>query len=300
MYLKRLFRSIKWLIVFPLFRQQFRNNRLNRELIREYGGENATVHALKRYKTADTLFILAAGQTINNISSKQWGEIKQHDSIGINGFAYHEHVPTYHSFELENQRSPKIIKMFRETSRKILDKIKEYKHTAIIFRQHPVIDNEIKIFIKKLNPYKNYYWNTYDTIPGQTIKDYAYYLRFYNRIGLMKKSDFFPNKGSSLSWVISMAYKLKYKHIVLCGVDLFGDHFYINPEPLNEEQYKTKVTELHLTGDKGANNRIAIQEIIKLWQNEYFIPDGAKLYSGSRFSLLSEIIPPYWEPHHFN
>lgn len=288
-------RKIKWMIIFPILRKKIRKNKLNQLLLKEFGGKNINTETLLKYKKSDTLFILASGQSINNLSSANFDIIKKHDSIGINGFAYHSFVPTFHSFELENQHMPNALKMFKETSRNIIRKIEEYRNTAIIFRQHKVIDSELKEFVKKIVYYKNMYWNVYDVIPGNTIEEYASYLRYYKQIGLLKKDDFFPNKGSSLSWVISMAYKLKYKNIILCGVDLFGDHFYKNPTPMDKNQFEEKAKTLHLTGDKSVNNRITIQEIVELWQKEYFGPEGAQLYVGSEYSLLSKIIPVYWK-----
>jgi len=293
--IRKFIRYLKWYVIFPLFKNRFRNAKLNRQLIRKYGGKNATEKILVQYKKSDTLFILAAGQTINNLNAKQWQEIKQHDSIGINGFAYHDHVPTFHSFELENQHIPQVIKMFRETSRIILDKIDEYKKTAIIFRQHPVNDHDLQEFIKRLKPYNNIYWNIHDVIPGQSIDEYQKYLKNYHKIGLLDKDDFFPNKGSSLSWVISFAYKLKYKKIIFCGVDLFGDHFYVNSSTMDDNHFKDKISSLHLTGDTRNGNRIGIQEIIDLWNREFFIPQGTKLFCGSKYSMLSEFLPVYWK-----
>jgi hypothetical protein len=248
---------------------------------------------LKKFKTSDTLFVLAGGQSINNLTDENFREIAEANSIGVNGFAHHNFVPTFHSFELENQHNPVAIGMFIRTSNNIINLKDEYKKTAIIFRQHKIKNEELEINVRQIMSYGNSYWNVFDQIPGKTLEEYKYYLKAFKKKGLFNKDDFFPNKSSSMSWVISMAYQLQYKKIIFCGVDLIGDHFYNNGAPLTKEEFEKQKSNKHLTGNLTAKYPVIIQDVIKFWNKYFFDKYNAKLYVSSKYSLLSEILSVY-------
>lgn len=291
--LKQQLRKIKWLYIYPLSRSKKNNTELNKYLRSRYGIGNVSVSKLKTYKTSDTLFILAAGQSINNIEESHFKEISKCDSIGVNGFAHHNFVPTFHSFELENQHSPIALEMFLETSKNIIRLKEEYKNTAIIFRQHKIDNKELESNVEQIMGLGHSYWNIHDQMPGKSLEEYQYYLKAFKKKGLFNEDDFFPNKSSSMSWVVSMAYQLKYKKIIFCGVDLVGDHFYKNNSPLDEAEFDRQKNKRHLTGNLTQKYPVVIQDLIKFWDNEFFRVYDAKVYVSSKYSLLSEILPVY-------
>ena len=291
--IKAQLRKFKWLIIYPKTRELWKDTDLNKFLRSNYSIGNVSVSKLKKYKTSDTLFVLAAGQSINNLTDENFREIAECNSIGVNGFAHHNFVPTFHSFELENQHSPTALKMFIETSRNIINLEDEYKKTVIIFRQHKINNEELEVNVKQIMSYGNSYWNVFDQVPGKTLEEYKYYLKAFKKKGLFNKDDFFPNKSSSLSWVISMAYQLQYKKIIFCGVDLIGDHFYNNRAPLTKEEFEKQKNNKHLTGNLTAKYPVIIQDVIKFWNKYFFEKYNAKLYVSSKYSLLSEILSVY-------
>jgi len=291
--IKHYLRRLKWEYVYPYARRFTKNNKLNKYLISKYNIENVSVTQLKKYKTCDTLFVLGAGQSINNLTDENFHEIEKYDSIGVNGFAYHNFVPKFHSFELENQHNPLALGMFIGTSNNIINLQEKYKKTAIIFRQYKIKNEELESNVKRIIGFGNAYWNVYDQMPGNSLEEYENYLKIYKKKGLFDHNDFFPNKSSSMSWVISMAYQLKYKEIVFCGVDLLGDHFYNNPEPLTMTEYNKQKNKIHLTGNRTEKYSIILQDVLKFWNNYFFQAYDAKLYVSSKFSLLSKILPVY-------
>lgn len=290
--IKKQARELKWKVFFPLFRKKFRNSVLNRELIDEYGGSNIDRDKLLSKKKSDTLFILAAGQSINNLSEKDFNIISEHDSIAINGFGCHGFIPNFYSFELEFQMNRSAPKIFIDMCKHIIKNIKKYEKTTFIFRQNRIGDKDVDDFVREILSKGNSYWNVYDTIPGKTIKEYESYLLWYKKIGLFKANDFFPNKSSSLSWIISMAYQMRYKNIVFCGVDLFGDHFYNNSKELDNRTFQENKSNLHRTGSV-TQNGVAVQDIIKIWQKHLFNDFGSNLFTSSNYSLLAEFLPVY-------
>lgn len=291
--LLKFFRKVKWLYIYPYFRNVLKDNKINEELIRKYQVKNISVSKLKKYKSSDTLFILAAGQSINNLTDSEFAEIAKADSIGINGFANHSFVPTFHSFELENQNNPIALSMFINTSNNIISKSNKYRNTAIIFRPNRISNVHLENNFKIISSWGNSYWNIYDQIPGNNIQEYKLYLENFFKKGLMEKEDFFPNKSSSLSWIVSMAYHLKYQKIIFCGVDLFGDHFYNNNAPLSKEEYNKQKDKIHLTGNSTGKYPVVVQDIIKLWKENYFKEYGAELYVSSEYSLLAKTLPVF-------
>ena len=60
-----------------------------------------------KHVTSDTVFILATGSSINGYPDSHWKTIEAHDSIGLNFFLLHDHVPTYYVMEkvLSNHRA---------------------------------------------------------------------------------------------------------------------------------------------------------------------------------------------------
>ena len=60
-----------------------------------YNRKIFTQKCLNEVKKSNTLFILGSGDSINDINNKQWEEIKQSDSLGINSWLVHKHMPTY-------------------------------------------------------------------------------------------------------------------------------------------------------------------------------------------------------------
>jgi hypothetical protein len=266
--------------------------------MREYGGKLSTYSNLIKYKKSDTLFILGSGQSINNLTSEHFNEIQSWDSIGINGFIRHEFKPTYMSFEwIACPQNQEEIDGNKDVFNILLKEYKKFDSTCFILRPSPVIYPHITNLIddqlrKVVKQFKNIYWNLFDNIFGSKFDEYANYLFWYRKIGLFNKNDFFPNKDSSLSWTIGFAHKLGYKNVVLCGIDLYGFHFYTNPNQLTEKQFKNSDNQLHLTNDSSAVP-VTVPDLVLLWKNKM----GLNISVGSEYSLLSGILPKYHYIH---
>lgn len=291
----RILKFIKWGLVYPVLRKWMnQNNLLTIKFKNEYGGELAIYDKLNKFKKSNTLFVFGSGQSINNLNENQLKEIEKYDSIGINGFLRHKFKPTFLSFEwITCPKNQEEISGNQETFRILLEQEKEFDSTCIILRPSPVvyphnfneIDQELRILTKS---FRHIYWNLFDNIVGDKINDFSRYLNWYHKIGLTKRKDFFINKDSSLSWSLGFAYKLGYEKIVLCGIDLYGFHFYDNPNKLTLDQFHNANNKLHLTNDPDYVG-ITVIDIIDFWKKRF----GSNLFIGSEFSLLHNKLPPF-------
>lgn len=191
-------------------------------------------------KTSDKLFILGSGPSINDISEKDWELIGEHDSIGFNYWFAHDFVPTYYLFQVP------YFEDMRESMLNLLNyKIKCYKDVPFIIRGSGVAKGSFDINDKRLNKIINnqvYYINEYPLSSECTIEPNKL-ISYMDALGFMtfgEISKFIPKWRSTVGLLISFAYQLGYKNIVLCGIDMKGnDHFWdYDPYIKIKERYK--------------------------------------------------------------
>ncbi len=291
----KLLKFIKWGLVYPIFNNYVNKNyRTVNKYKKTYGGTVAEIGEFLKYKKSDTLFILGTGQSINGLTKEHFDEISTFDSIGLNGFISHEFAPNFMSFEwislCQNQEDIE----YNQTMFPLLEnKINGFKNTLLILRPSPLIfppneeniDNSLKSIIKN---FKLVYWNLFDNIPGNNLDEYKQYIHWYSKIGLIRNQTFFPNKDSSLSWTLGFALKMGYKRVVLCGIDLYGDHFYKSKSVLTESNFQQAQHNLHLTNDSKYMG-VTTSELVSFWNQSM----NMNIYLGTSFSLLEDKIPIY-------
>ena len=62
-----------------------------------------------KYASSDTVFIMATGSSINDYPESRWATIRAHNSIGMNFFLLHDHVPTYYVMENMHDNHRKLL-----------------------------------------------------------------------------------------------------------------------------------------------------------------------------------------------
>lgn len=192
-------------------------------------GEN-----IKEYKKSDTIFILGSGPSINDITDKQWEDIKSHDSIGFNYWLVHDHVPDMFMFQLSGQNMLDAIKNehHRYSDKPFIIRGSEFSKSG-----SDALKNECE-FLEN-NPV--FYLREYPVSSKCSI-DPDLLIRYMSAMGYMnygQVSSFIPKWRGTLGLLISLAYQMGYKRIVLCGVDMDGsDHFWdYEPYSLREKKY---------------------------------------------------------------
>ena len=233
---------------------------------------------LENLKRSDTLFILGSGSTINEITDEQWEVIGKHDSVGLNFWLLHSFTPSFYVYEehLDQERNDIF---YVNLSRKI----SEYKHVPIIVKDVEYKGVSLGKIPDELK--KNYYLSTEIVIPDFDVQKVKKNLRFMLKIYCLinkKKIHVVPKKSGSLSYLMFMAFMMKYKKIVLCGVDLNNNkYFYDDMEvlkPLNEGhgQHPTNV---------GNEDNVPMELIIDMF-NDFAKSYGVEIYCGNKKSAL--------------
>lgn len=178
-----------------------------------------------KFKKSDTLFLLGSGPSINRLSEGNFREIGEHDSIGFNFWLAHDFIPTYYLFQLPSHSRTPFLELFDQFHHK-------YADLPFILRGSALARNRIDFDDPKIAHIKTkdvYLLNEYAISSRCSIDiimliDYAAMLGFmeFGRIAGMV-----PKWRGTLGLLISLAYQMGYKKIVLCGMDMQDNlHFW--------------------------------------------------------------------------
>jgi hypothetical protein len=281
-------RILKWSI-YPLnFR--YKKNSFQLYLKNKFGGHIVDKSILLKYKKSNKLFILGTGQSINNFTKGEWDEIKNNDSIGINDFCHKKFATTFYSFELERQNRQDHLNRWKKNSEIILNNFEEFREVKFFMRPYDTEDEIIKKLLSRLKHNKTLYWQQIDTLPGKDISELNFFIKLYLKLKMFKNNDYFPSRGSSLSWILGLVAKLEYEEVILCGIDLYGDHFTKNEKPLTNTDLQN--VKLHETASSG--NQINVLDIVQAYHDLYKT-SNIKMSVSTKYSLLATSLNIYFK-----
>ncbi|MEM6253255.1 MAG: hypothetical protein AAF821_10055 [Cyanobacteria bacterium P01_D01_bin.156] len=238
-----------------------------------------TENLLASKKQSETLFVLGSGTSICEYTARMWNHIQRNDSIGFNFWILHEFVPTFYVTELiASPLSSRYISLIKN-----LTLVKDRYASCLKMFKSPISGSRYRQ-IKKIGGYTaNSHW-----IAAKDQQDLQNQLQV-----LTQKKSFYPvfcHQTATVDWTIFFSIILRYKKIVLCGVDLNnGDYFY--------ESYREKIESrglivpenvqgrVHKTNDPEQNKGITIAEVIRAYQSAdlKYLPD---MYIASKSSAL--------------
>ncbi len=254
------------------------------------------------YKTSDTVFILGSGSSINELTEREWNQINENDSIGLNFWLTHDFVPTFYVYELSKYESD------RETFYQLLDyKEDDYSDVPFIMkdtaRTFPHCD-PTRIPDTLLN---NTYLCKSIRIPWKNM-DYEVFTR---SLHWFNKREYFSQGGriscglqkrASISFLIFLAMNMGYDKIVLCGVDMNDSKYFYEEE---RDKYERKgvplrdmsdpdreESQVHRTNDPAIYRPIFENVLYKL-NDKLLCPNGVELYTSSTSSAIHPKIPKY-------
>jgi len=180
-------------------------------------------------KVAGKFFILGNGASVNTYSTKEWNEIKNETSIGVNNWVYHDVIPNYYVFE-SNSLDKDFFKCFHI-------KKEQYSNTTIIMKD---IEN---ITSKSLSEYlsaipdalrMNFTLSIDFGYPCSSIEQYKKQLTIMEKFGLFSSHcSPIPRKKASIIYAVTLGLKMGYKEIILCGVDLNTTEYFYDKERNN-------------------------------------------------------------------
>lgn len=245
------------------------------------------------YKKSDTIFLLGSGPSINNLTPQNFSDIKKHDSIGFNFWFAHEFVPNFYMMQVLKEKPSPMLDLF-------CDRIDDYGKVSFIIRGSALAKGMFDLDDKRLIKLKEktvYFLNEYPIagrcrIEIDTLIDYMHALGFleHGRIG-----DFVPKWRGTLGLLVSLAYQMGYKNIVLCGMDMRdSNHFWDHPHyELLRKKYGLPVSNnLNLMTDDTFSPNTVPSYMYKLnkWMQD---KSGVNLFVADPDTVLHPEIPVY-------
>ena len=254
---------------------------------------------LLRLKDSDTVFILGSGRSINNITPKRWEVIRASDTIALNNWLVHPFIPKFYCFESVPRTSrsePGLEAGYDFLLKNIRKRAADYRATIKIISNlkryaGPQIAQELPV-----EWMENLYFAATPAVVARTQREFIAMVRYYQACGLFTRASRIKalfKYSSVLSTCLSLAIRLGYRRIVLCGVDLWScDYFYHDlnyyPETASvsvrprEEKHDTVVAKPWL---------VPVDEMLIVIRDEVLGPLGIELFVESTGSLLYPGIP---------
>ncbi|SHI30633.1 hypothetical protein SAMN04487911_10147 [Arenibacter nanhaiticus] len=252
-------------------------------------------------KKSDTVFIFGSGESINELTEKEWNIIKKHNLIGLNYSFVHPIVPDYFLMEMIP---------FKEMQDYFCEYTKDkYAKVDMFFQFKHILKSGFD-----LNKYefKN---KAFVHIPHLLPTIYPEILEYYF-------NDLIKSKGLSLAHLVHhnshvgcavmFAQALGYKRIVLLGIDLNGGDYFTDSEQISESYPPTKdyiklnklrnkynqvkndfkgnlhpTMNAQLMKERGS---VSMDEYFRVYQKNIVNTNNVKLYVNSDKSILSEFI----------
>ena len=184
---------------------------------------------LSQVKTSDTVFVLGSGWSINDISDRRWEIIARHDTIALNFWPLHSLVPRIYLFENVNREEGYEL-MFDTLQQLLCQQAGNYQNVIkIISELRPLGPRQLVLEIpESFRP--NLYLGRSTAIVARSEQEFIAGMRYLRRTGIFDPGNHIAwhfKYGSSVIAALSLAVRMHYRRIVLCGIDLGNaDYFY--------------------------------------------------------------------------
>lgn len=176
--------------------------------------------------SADTVFILGCGKSINMLSADQWKHVSHNSSIGINGFCLHSFTPDV------------FISYFSCNDAKAFN----YSFAEAIVSRYAGLKREPLILLKNINSLPLYLCDNLVfsklchlklilDLPKPFTNESKFIFKLGRMLGFIDNHPFFLSFRSSVVTAISIAASTRPKKIVLLGVDLFDSCYFFIDNP---------------------------------------------------------------------
>lgn len=255
---------------------------------------------LARLKKSDTVFVLGSGWSINNISDERWGVIAGHDTFALNYWPVHPFVPKIHLFEniysADNSDTEQFEAMSNALQGLMRRRADDYRNVTKIISEPQPLSRRQRILDIPQGFLPQLYVGYSVAVVARNEPELVAGIRYLSRQGIFASDTHIPwhfNYGGSVTKALSLAVRMGYRRIVLCGVDLGNaDCFYHDaarfPQACSWQfvpRSQPHATTLRLKW------RLSAQEAIYLFKNEVLDRAGVELYVESRSSTLFPRVP---------
>jgi hypothetical protein len=255
-------------------------------------------------KKSDTVFILGSSASILSIQPDTWKEISQHDSFALNAFAFHDHIPTYYSLELNGQvyqhfLFSEITKKYREKDEVVFFlRFPNFKSSQIKYEKIPKVIHGNHAFIMP-----KFIFSSSRKSIIRACKD----LHLKKEKGNLDHKSLFHIR-SSVPTCVQICWALGYKRICLPGVDLKNQHYFFEQIDNNNAREYSRLYNIYIDYNirtldvqrfhrtesdlvSRETNTPPVSEILMILQNELLSSSGSQIYAYSSESQLSKYFP---------
>lgn len=260
-------------------------------------------------KDSDTLYILGSGESILQLSEKDWVEIRDGVSVGVGAWTIHPFVPDFLALEHINPNpemgtSGSNETLVEQSYRQALegwhlrDEVRKVNPQILFFRPPATSSGN------RLAPLGDYgLSNTwlYGRVgsASKTLDELRTELhRYFKWASLSAIPDYLPfDTGATISRLISLGVRAGFKRIVLAGVDLRESRYFwdANPSFLAERGLERFVTsEMPSAHSTEAGRLFATSDLLEAMQQFLMIRNASTLYSGHSSSWLSTRLPAHF------
>ena len=249
---------------------------------------------LKNKLNFNKVFVLGSGSSINELSSKNFDEINNNCSVGINKWIFHDFIPNIYMIELNNDYD------LNEKIRLQILFILKKKSKDPIFLIYNLANSNVDIqkWTKNMDPEKVFFYKFLrpNIFKKEVKKEILSLLKFLPKIN--KISNVITlGAGSTAERVIVLSLLFGSSKIILLGIDLNNTKYFWSQKDTNfkniqsgQENHGYHLTALKKFGGIPAQETILI--LSKL-AKKYF---NSKIFISTKRSLLSSKLEKYvWE-----
>jgi hypothetical protein len=257
---------------------------------------------LSPLKTGDTVFILGSGWSINEIPDWRWDAIGQCDTIGFNFWPVHAFVPRI--FVFESLCSGIQQDLYRALLSTIMQRADSYKHTVKIATEaQPLTDRQI---LQELPPAfrENLFIGYTAPVTARNSAELEAGMRYLRSKGAFTpgdSSEWLFKYGGSVIALLSLAVKMNYRRIVLCGIDLGKQNYFYHDRkryPHSADWEFAPRKDIHLT-TRRLPWMVPAQEVVTVFKKAVLDPAGIEIFvenrSSTLFPRIAEAPPELWE-----
>ncbi len=272
--------------------------RLAAAVARRAGIPLLDIEVFRRRKNSDTVFVLGSGSSINRIGSERWQAIAAHDTIGFNFWPIHPFVPTFYLFESLPPASkdptfhPGMFPLLLELFARRAD---DYARTPKLVSNLAQAGDQL-VFHLPEGWKQELYAAEPMTYPARSSAEFRSALKYAegkNAFDPAGRAARLFKYSSNLVACLTLALRLGYRRIVLCGVDLDDQaYFYQDPEffpDYAQVEFAPRNMPHFIT--RSLPWLVPIDEVLLLLKREIMEPRSIELCVESRSSALWPRIP---------
>ena len=227
---------------------------------------------LRGLRKSDTVFIFGSGGSLNEMSPAEWRAIEQHDTFGFNWFVHQQFVRS----DFHVVREVGEWKDWRSDINRYFDLISSnprFAQTTFLVQTGFSAVNGNRAIWQELVP-----------------RGRMFLFRSHRgtRLPSTSLAEGVAHTEGTLSDCINLAALLGWRHIVLCGVDLYNRQYFWLPS--GEPRFGDSTT-------VGPHNTAigGIVDSMRTWR-EFYDRQGISLYVYNPKSLLAEVLPIWKRP----